>query len=68
MREKKKTRNLSYLLVEKDEIHLDEDESHLKDGPHDREEILAIRLGVHVELEEHADLDPGVDHGSDPEN
>ena len=55
-------------MVEKNEVHLDEDEGHLKDRPDDREQVLAVGRVVHAQLEEHPDLDPGVDHAADAEH
>ncbi len=53
------------LLIEKYEIHLDEDEGHLENGPEDGEDTAAVRRAVHVQLEEERDLDSGVDHAAD---
>ena len=54
-----------HLLIEKYEVHLDENEGHLQDRPDYGEQVLAVVALVQVEFEEHTDLDSGVDHRAD---
>ena len=49
-------------MIHEDEIHLDEDEDHLQERPHQNDDLVAVGVGsTEAGLEEDADLDPGVD-------
>ncbi len=54
-------------MIEKDEVHLNENKSHLQNWSDDGKQIFAVGSLVHAQLEEHPDLDSGVNHAADPE-
>ncbi len=54
-------------MIEKDEVHLDEDKSHLQNWSDDGKQIFAVCRLVHAQLEEHPDLDAGINHAAHPE-
>ncbi len=56
-----------YLVIQKNEIHLDKNEDHLEERPDQDDHVLAL-LQVEADLEEDADLDARVDHAANPEH
>lgn len=55
----------THLIVQKDEVHLDEDEGHPSGGRECQQHVVAV--GVPLQLPVLAELQPGVYHRTDAE-